>query len=110
MKARRPEDRLQDEIRATLGTMPGVIIMRNAVSYATRPGMTHPELFGLGKGTPDLVCIVRGHVVGLELKAARGRLSEEQARCHEAWRAAGAHVYIVKTIDQAREALEACSR
>ena len=46
------------------------------------------EWFGLGKGSPDLVLVVRGRFLGLEVKRPRtddhraGELSEEQ----EAWR------------------------
>ena len=107
MKPRRPEDRLSDEVRCALGCMPGVIVMRNVVARAVVVGTSWPALLGLGEGTPDLVAIVRGRWLGLELKTATGRLSEAQERCHEAWRAAGAVVVVVRSVADAVAAVEA---
>lgn len=45
-------------------------------------------------GFPDLV-LVRERVVWCELKSARGVVTEEQKRWHQALRAAGQEVYIL---------------
>lgn len=102
MKARRPEDVLTDEVRVDLGALPGVIVMRNTVAYGVRKGRTNPELFGLGKGTPDLIVIVCGALLGLELKTPVGRQSEDQKRVERAWAEAGARYAIVRSVTDAR--------
>lgn len=106
MKPRRPEDQLMDAVKVALGCMPGVIVMRNDVARATATGTNYPKLYGLGEGSPDLVCIVRGRWLGLELKTPAGRLSEAQERCHAAWRMAGAVVVVVRSVAEAIAAVE----
>jgi hypothetical protein len=70
---------------------------------------------GLGEGTPDLVGILppHGRTFAIEAKAATGRVSPEQVRCHKRWRAAGAFVAVVKaaTTEEAKQmALDALAR
>lgn len=107
MKARRPEDQLMDAVKVAIGCMPGVIVMRNEVGRATAMGTSYPKLYGLGEGSPDLVCIVRGRWLGLELKTPKGRLSAAQEGCHAAWRMAGAVVVVVRSVAEAVAAVEA---
>lgn len=102
MKARRPEDVLTDEVRDNIGALPGVIVMRNTVTYGVRKGRTNQELFGLGKGTPDLIVIVCGALLGLELKTPAGRQSEDQKRVERAWTDAGARYAIARSVTDAR--------
>lgn len=102
MKPRRPEDKLSDEVRVALGALPGVIVMINRVTYGTRRGAQNVELFGLGKGTPDLVVIVCGMLLGLELKTATGRQSEDQKRVEAAWTEAGAIYRLARNVDEAK--------
>lgn len=102
MKARRPEDVLADEVRDNIGALPGVIVMRNTVTYGVRKGRTNQELFGLGKGTPDLIVIVCGALLGLELKTPAGRQSEDQKRVERAWTDAGARYRIARSVSDAR--------
>lgn len=101
MKARRPEDKLSDEVRVALGALPSVIVMVNKVTYGRRKGSTHDELLGLGEGTPDLIVIVAGVLLGLELKTAEGRLSEKQKAVRAAWGAAGALYLVARSVDEA---------
>jgi hypothetical protein len=105
VRARRPEDVLSDEVRVALGTLPGVIVMRNHVTYGVRTGRTNPELFGLGEGTPDLMVIVCGRLLGLELKTPVGRLSKKQMAVREAWEAAGAAYRVARSVGEAKEAV-----
>ena len=102
MKARRPEDVLSDEVRVALGVLPGVIVMVNRVTYGTRKGAQNVELFGLGKGTPDLIVIVCGVLLGLELKTRVGRQSEDQKRVEAAWTEAGAYYRLARSVEDAR--------
>lgn len=64
---------------------------------------------GVVAGWPDLVVVHGGKAMFLELKAARGRLSDAQRLCHEKLRAAGCPVEVVKTLEQVVAALDAAS-
>lgn len=101
MKPRRPEDTLSDEVRVALGALPGVIVMVNRVTYGTRRGSQNVELFGLGKGTPDLIVIVCGRMLGLELKTRDGRQSADQKRVEAAWLDAGALYRVARSVEEA---------
>lgn len=55
------------------------------------------------EGTPDLLVIVppTGRLLGLEVKAAKGRVREAQVEWAEAARRAGAAVYCVRSAEEA---------
>lgn len=61
---------------------------------------------GVTAGVPDLLLIHRGAVYGLELKAARGRVTPAQTAVHERMRMAGATVATATGIDDALAILE----
>lgn len=102
---------IQNEIMAAIGSLPGVICMRNAVGQAIHTdarGNTRRVTYGLGEGSPDLVCIIAplGKWVGLEVKVPGEKPRPEQVRCHAAWRAVGAVVAVVTSVPEALAALE----
>ena len=49
-------------------------------------------------GLPDIVCIVQGLYIGLEVKTATGRLNENQIKTHRDIIAAGGLVYVVRSL------------
>ena len=51
---------------------------------------------------PDLIVIVCGALLGLELKTPVGRQSEDQKRVERAWAEAGARYAIVRSVTDAR--------
>ena len=55
---------------------------------------------GLKAGTPDLVLCWKGRLIGIELKAGRGRLSDPQIETHEAITLAGGVVATCRTLDE----------
>ena len=55
---------------------------------------------GLKAGTPDLILCWRGRLVGIELKAGRGRLSPAQRVAHDAINLAGGVVTTCRTLDE----------
>ena len=65
------------------------------------------KAIGTVAGVPDIICIFEGRVYALELKAARGRLTDVQRVVHERLREAGAHVAVAHGIDEALAWLEA---
>jgi hypothetical protein len=50
-------------------------------------------------GLPDVLAVVNGQFVGLEVKAGKDRLSEAQKQTHKALTGAGAIVYVVRNFD-----------
>lgn len=76
--------------------------MLNVVTWGKRiyEG-AHPELFGLGEGTPDLILIVMGRFVALELKSEKGRARAKQIEKQAQWRLSGAVVEHVRTVEAA---------
>ena len=62
---------------------------------------------GVEPGAPDVCIVFRGQFYGLELKAARGRVSPAQRVMHERLRAAGGHVAVAYGLDAALAQLEA---
>jgi hypothetical protein len=60
------------------------------------------KAMGLTPGIPDLCVLVRGQkLLGLELKAGRGRQSPEQQAIEAAWIAAGGAYAVATGVDQA---------
>ena len=55
---------------------------------------------GLRAGTPDFVLCWKGRLVGIELKAGRGRLSPAQDEAHEAITLSGGAVTTCRTLDE----------
>lgn len=62
---------------------------------------------GVVAGAPDLLIIADGKACGLELKAAKGRLSPAQKHVMEAWRKAGGFFSVAHGLDEAIDALQA---
>src|SRR5690348_7072137 len=63
--------------------------------------------YGLGLGGPDLIGVLKpsGRLAGFEVKTPTGRLSPEQKCWHDAVRAAGGFVAVVRSGDEALAAL-----
>lgn len=51
---------------------------------------------GLTPGIPDLILIVRGRALGIEMKVPGGVLSPAQKGVHEAWTRAGNTIVVVR--------------
>ena len=101
---------LEDAVRLAIGALPGVIVHRNPQMLATSRTGT-PVRTGIGGvGAPDLVCEVRGadgryRVLWLECKSGGGVLSKDQRRWHEAAAREGRHVVIVRSAQDAVDAV-----
>jgi hypothetical protein len=104
MSRAHPEQQLQRSVLAHLGRrgMPGLWYChipnggyRNAIEAAIFKSL------GVVAGAPDLLLIYGGRTYGLELKAAKGKLSPTQIVTHERMKAAGAIVATATGIDEA---------
>ncbi len=58
------------------------------------------KAMGLRAGTPDIVMCWKGRLVGIELKAGRGRLSLAQIETHDAITLAGVIVTMYRTLHE----------
>lgn len=106
-KPRRPEDILTDEVRVSpIARAEGVLMMRNNSAKGVRIGSDHPELFGLGVGSADLILCVRGRFVGLELKTKKGRAEEEQKDWCRKVQMAGGEYIIARTVEEANKLVD----
>jgi hypothetical protein len=61
---------------------------------------------GVLAGMVDLGIVNDGRLVGIELKAGKGQVSDAQAWCHQRLRAAGAPVYVCRSLDEVIAALQ----
>lgn len=62
---------------------------------------------GVKPGIPDIMILADGQLYGLELKAAKGRVSEHQKKCLADLAEAGAITAVTYGLDEAVERLEA---
>lgn len=104
-----PETILQAQIMAALGPLPGVVVWRNNIGSAVQGDRRVAYGVG-GPGAPDLLCEVRTPAgwtaLWMEVKTATGVLRPDQRRWHEAARADGRHVVVVRSVEDALAAVD----
>jgi hypothetical protein len=107
--------RLVREILAELGALPGIVIGANAsgrAKYMSEAGRTFVVPYGwLSPGGPDVLAALapHGRLVAFECKTGRATTTKEQRAVHAALRAVGVAVFVVRTVNDAREALSGIS-
>lgn len=104
------EVEIQRQSLAAIGAEPDVIVLVNSVGVAThydKEGKSWKVPYGLGVGSPDVVAILapRGRWLCLEYKVPGEEPRPEQLTCHEQWRAFGALVFTVHSVDETWAAL-----
>lgn len=57
-------------------------------------------------GLPDIVCILEGIYIGLEVKTATGRLNKNQIETHRKIISAGGLVYVVRSLKDVQSIFE----
>ena len=63
------------------------------------------KAMGMKAGVPDLVLIVDGQFIGIELKTTKGRPSKSQVRCFNSIHDAGAIVHVCNSLEQVVDVL-----
>lgn len=119
-RERRPEDQFFDQVVKAIAALPGVLfvdmrhvgVFEKVLPKGKRGGPVH-----IGrKGQPDLLVIVDGKALGVELKsdAAHGRFAGDvdrllpgQVTCHAAWAAMGTPVVVCRSVEGVLSAIEA---
>lgn len=105
---------IQSKIMTELGSEPDFLLMRNSVGvlHALRKNGDLAQIRqGLGKGSPDLVGILRapdgrGCWLAWEVKRPGEEPREDQIHCHKIWRNFGAIVDVVTSVDEAKASLK----
>lgn len=119
------EKTVQSSIEADLGAEPDLLILRNSIGqaeYFNDDGKSYRVPYGLGKGSPDLVGLLRVDLLRgdvselfevqvavwfcLEVKVPGEEATSEQSHTHAIWRRFGALVETVHSVAEARAALE----
>ena len=57
-------------------------------------------------GLPDIIVIIKGRFVGLEIKQPKGRQSTEQKTFEQAIKKAGGFYFLVRSLDEAIQAID----
>jgi len=101
-----PEAVLQNQIRLALGREPDLALWRNETGVAVHNGRR--VRYGLCVGSADLIGILApaGRFFALEIKTATGRVSPDQVRFLNLVRNRGGFAAVVRSVDEARDALE----
>lgn len=107
------ETPIQRSIRLALGAVDGCAFWRNNVGQASFG--TARVRYGLCVGSADLIGVVVtdygvGRFCALETKSENGRLSTEQKMFLQLVRELGGFAAVVRSVDDAIEAVERCKR
>ena len=71
----------------------------NPIPAKSRAAAGISRAMGLRAGTPDIVLCWKGRLIGIELKAGRGRMSPSQIETHDAITLAGGVVTTCRSLD-----------
>lgn len=52
------------------------------------------------KGAPDIVCVIEGRYVGIEVKGPKGKQTEDQMNFSDALRAAGGYYILARSVEE----------
>jgi hypothetical protein len=106
------ESLIQDEIRLALGSLKGVVFERNncgvAKHFDEKTHAVQMVRYGLGVGSADLVGVVDGRFVALEVKRPGESPTKEQILWANKMRCNGAFVAVVTSADEALAAIKRC--
>lgn len=94
------ESQVLRAVLAAIGSLQDVLVLRNNCGGFTDSARRFVR-FGLGTGTPDLVCLIHGRIFGMEVKSADGRLSKEQQKAHKNWENFGVITWTVRSAAEA---------
>lgn len=95
------ESALMDQIRLALGSDAGVLLFRNNIGHAV---MAHGGRVTFGVGGPggaDLIGILDGRPLAMEIKTPSGRQSAEQRQFQQLWEARGGVYLMPRSVDDA---------
>lgn len=98
------ESDIKRTILLRLGARPDCLVWNHPTGVATL-STGHVIRYGL-VGSPDIIGVCAGRAIGVEVKAARGRQSDQQKRFQAAWEARGGLYILAKSADEAEKGLQ----
>lgn len=108
------EARIQDEIRLALGSIHGLVVWRNNVGLARhfdpKTHETQTVKYGLANGSSDLIGVLRGRFVALEVKRPGEKPTKDQEQWLSIVRACGGFAAVVTSAEEAVAAIERAAR
>ncbi len=99
---------LQQKIRLACGALPGVVLWRNNVGVADYKGTK--VRYGLAPGSSDLIGIVDGRFVALEIKTGSSPVTQAQEDFIRLVLRMGGYACVVRSVDTALQAIEEARR
>jgi len=97
------ETEIMRDILIAVSALPETMIWRNNTGQGTAQG-GRVIRFGL-PGSPDILGVCRGRSIGIEVKTAKGRQSQQQRRFQRAFEAAGGVYVVARSVEEAVDAL-----
>lgn len=102
---------VQQAIRLALGLEPGLVMFRNNIGAAVHHDSGRPVQYGVGgKGGSDLIGLLNGRFIALEIKRPGGKVTAEQWGFIDLIRHNGGFAAIVHSVDEAKQAIERAKR
>lgn len=69
--------------------------------YQNKIGETKKNFVKFGaKGAPDIVCVVNGRYVGIEVKGPKGKQTDDQLNFSDSLRAAGGYYILARSVEE----------
>lgn len=93
------ESQLQDAIRLVLGRDPGCLLFRNNIGHAVMHGGRRVTFGVGGPGGADLIGILDGKPLAIEIKTPTGRQSKEQKQFQQLWESRGGVYLMPRSVD-----------
>lgn len=106
--ARQGEGALSDSIRAALAWEPGLLLFRNSQAVMRKGARVYRG--GLGNGSADLVGVLMGRFVALEVKVPGKDAEPAQAAWLASVRERGGFACVVDSVESARAAIDRANR
>ena len=108
MKRAQPEFKLACTVAGYLAAAAPDLMVTHFPAGEARTAITGARLqrMGLKPGWPDYIAVLPGgRMLGLELKADKGRLSKAQEGVQEAFATLGAAYHVIRSLDDLRAVL-----
>ena len=79
----------------------------NPIPGKTKAAAGLSKAMGMRAGAPDLIFLDRGRFFGIELKAGKGSVSDNQLECAEDIRNAGGYIHLCRSLPEVQGVLMA---
>lgn len=77
----------------------------NNTIFDTKKNIHRSLAKGQKKGFPDVIVIISGLCIGIEIKSKTGRQSKEQKEIEAKFKSNGAEYYVVRSVEEVRKIL-----